>query len=154
VSSHRVGDDLSVAKAMSAWKDEVRARWPKVRVVNVDTSGIGSEPSMGNVLSVRAFVDLGGLTPQDVEVQTVTGRVDGDEELHEITVVPMTAVSGPTTAATGPASGDAGAGDLEGHRYEAQLTLDSAGLVGYTVRVVPRHPLLATPAELGLVVHA
>jgi len=29
--------------------------------------------------------------------------------------------------------------------------LDRAGAFGYTVRVVPRHPLLVSSAELGLV---
>jgi starch phosphorylase len=35
--------------------------------------------------------------------------------------------------------------------YEGPLTLDRTGSFGYTVRVLPSHPLLAGPAELGLV---
>jgi starch phosphorylase len=31
------------------------------------------------------------------------------------------------------------------------VELGGPGPFGYTVRVLPRHPLLATPAELGLV---
>ncbi|GGL90748.1 alpha-glucan family phosphorylase [Nakamurella endophytica] len=135
---HRaIGTDLQVAKELAAWKDTVRDAWPRIRVVSVDTSGIGSEPSMGNVLSVRASVDLGGLAPEDVEVQTVTGRVDDGEQLHEVTTVPMEYV-----------------GNGDGYRYEAQLPLERSGPVGYTVRVLPRHPLLASPAELGLVTTA
>jgi starch phosphorylase len=34
------------------------------------------------------------------------------------------------------------------------LTLAKSGPVGYTVRVLPRHELLAAPAELGLVTTA
>jgi starch phosphorylase len=34
------------------------------------------------------------------------------------------------------------------------VTLDHSGSFGYTVRVVPNHPLLATPAELGLLATA
>ena len=33
----------------------MRAAWPGVRVTSVDTSGIGSEPSLGNVMTVRAL---------------------------------------------------------------------------------------------------
>ena len=35
--------------------------------------------------------------------------------------------------------------------FSTTTPLPAAGAVGYTVRVLPRHPLLATDAELGLV---
>lgn len=135
--SRAVTSDLTVAKNLAAWKDTVRSAWPNVRVVSVDTSGIGAEPSLGNVMVVRAFLDLGGLTPDDVEVQTVIGRVDEREELHNTTTLSMALV-----------------GDGGGHRYEAQLPLIISGPVGYTVRVLPRNDLLASPAEMGLVTTA
>jgi len=37
-------------------------------------------------------------------------------------------------------------------RFEAVVPLPAAGLTGYTVRVLPHHELLASPAELGKVV--
>ncbi len=135
--SRDVTSDLTVAKGLAAWKDQVRAAWPNVRVVNVDTSGIGTEPSLGNVMTVRAYLDLGGLAPEDIEVQTVTGRVDINEQLHDISTVPMTFV-----------------GNGDGFRYEAHLPLTTSGPVGYTVRVLPRNKLLASPAEMGLVTTA
>ncbi len=137
VLSREVTTDLTVAKGLAAWKDQVRAAWPNVRVVNVDTSGIGTEPSLGNVMTVRAYLDLGGLAPEDVEVQTVTGRVDINEQLHDISTMPMTFV-----------------GNGDGFRYEAHLPLTTSGPVGYTVRVLPRNKLLASPAEMGLVTTA
>ena len=144
VFSRAVTSDLTVAKGLAAWKDQVRAAWPSVRVINVDTSGIGTEPSLGNVMTVRAFIELGGLAPEDVVVQSVTGRVDVNEQLHDIATVDMTFVDAIDT------SDSAGTG----YRYEAQLPLNRSGAVGYTVRVLPRHDLLASPAELGLVTTA
>jgi starch phosphorylase len=144
VYSRAVTADLTVAKQLAAWKDDVRAAWPNVRVINVDTSGIGTEPSLGNVMTLRAYVDLGGLSPADVEVQSVTGRVDINEQLHDITTVDMDVVD--DTDAVGTTD--------TGYRYEAQLPLTRSGAVGYTVRVLPRHPLLASPVELGLVTTA
>ena len=35
-------------------------------------------------------------------------------------------------------------------RYEGWVEAKRAGAIGYTVRVVPHHPLLASPAEMGL----
>jgi starch phosphorylase len=134
--------DLTVAKGLAAWKEQVRAAWPSVRVVNVDTSGIGTEPSLGNIMTLRANVELGGLAPEDVCVQAVTGRVDVNEQLHDIVAVDMTFLDG--------SDPDGRAG----HRYEVHLPLTRSGAVGYTVRVLPRNELLASPAEMGLVTTA
>lgn len=144
-ASRVVNGDLTVAKGLAAWKAAVRAAWPTVRVLNVDTSGIGTEPSLGNVMTVRAHCALGGLEPGDVTVQAVIGRVDGNEQLHEIEVVDMVFVD--TMPSDGP-------GTELVQRYEAALPLTRSGPVGYTVRILPRHELLASPAELGLVTTA
>jgi starch phosphorylase len=42
---------------------------------------------------------------------------------------------------------------LEGGRwrFDGQVVLDQTGPFGYTVRVLPRHALLAYPAEMNLV---
>jgi glycogen phosphorylase len=37
------------------------------------------------------------------------------------------------------------------HRFEGQVELGRNGPFGYTVRILPRNQLLATPIELGLV---
>ena len=41
---------------------------------------------------------------------------------------------------------DAGVGN-----YTGTVPLERSGSFGYTVRVVPKHPLLASDAELGLI---
>ena len=68
-------------------------------------------------------------------MQLVTGRVSGDDRLYEPRVNPF-----PT--------GDAVDGGLR--RYEGCVEAKHAGDIGYTVRVVPYHPLLASQAEMGL----
>ena len=37
------------------------------------------------------------------------------------------------------------------HRFDGTVTLARSGAFGYTVRVVPRHASLVSPAELGVV---
>ena len=36
-------------------------------------------------------------------------------------------------------------------RYTGEVELGRPGPFGYTVRVLPTHPLLAAPAEMGLI---
>jgi starch phosphorylase len=38
-------------------------------------------------------------------------------------------------------------------RYSGEISLDQPGSFGYTVRVLPTHPLLDSRAELGLVTY-
>jgi glycogen phosphorylase len=89
---------------------------------------------------VRAAVQLAGLDPSDVTVQVVIGQVDETDDMRAARAVPMEHV------------GQADAAGEE--RFEAVVPLPFAGLTGYTVRVLPNHPLLASAAELGKVVLA
>ncbi|WP_031006125.1 alpha-glucan family phosphorylase [Streptomyces sp. NRRL F-5727] len=127
------------ARELAAWKARVRAAWPGVSVDHVeigdDLAEAGAE--LGATPVVRVRVALGGLAPDDVEVQAVTGRVDADDTLSATRTVTLKPAGGP---------------DLEGRQpYAGTLELDRTGSFGCTVRVLPAHPLLAHPAETGLV---
>jgi starch phosphorylase len=125
------------AVELAAWKDRVRAAWHGVTVDHVETTTPTATAELGTMLGLRVRVGLGELTPDDVEVQAVSGRVDAEDRITDAAVVPLK----PT-----------GAPDLEGRRvYEGPLALDRTGPYGYTVRILPAHRLLASGAELGLV---
>ena len=106
-------------------------------MAEVDASGGADTPVLGAPMTVRAEVVLGGLAPEEVLVQAVVGRADDADELSEAVVTPMTPI---------------GPGHDGSHRFEAVVALPHAVVLGYTVRVLPRHDLLAAPAELGRVV--
>jgi starch phosphorylase len=104
-----------------------------VRVAHVETAGIGDTPEVGTVLEVRASVDLGGLSPDDVAVQAAYGRVDEADELQAPRYLALSS---------------AGPGDDGLHRYEGAVPLERAGSFGYTVRVLPHHARCrATPTS-------
>ncbi|MCW0215157.1 MAG: alpha-glucan family phosphorylase [Pseudonocardia sp.] len=133
-----VGSSFAGAKEVAAYRAKLNASWPKVQVVGVDASGLPDTPVVGAPMTVRAVVDLAGLAGDDVIVEAVVGRVHETDELEDTVRVPMKHL--------GP--------DGSGERFEAVVPLPHAGLTGYTVRVLPTHPLLASPAELGKVVLA
>ncbi|MGW5432636.1 glycosyltransferase family 1 protein [Streptomyces sp. NPDC004059] len=124
------------ASDLAAWKARVRAAWSGVSVDHVETTAPTATAELGTTVGLRVRVGLGELTPDDVEVQAVSGRVDAEDHITDATVVPLK----PT-----------GAPDLEGRLlYEGPLALDRTGPYGYTVRILPSHRLLASAAELGL----
>ncbi|MEV0692310.1 glycosyltransferase family 1 protein [Streptomyces sp. NPDC050388] len=126
------------ARDLARWKTRVRAAWHGVSVDHVETSGTTTATAeLGTTLALRVRVGLGDLDPDDVEVQAVSGRVDEEDRITGATPVPLKPV---------------GAADLEGRWvYEGPLCLDRTGPFGYTVRVLPSHPLLAYGTEMGLV---
>jgi starch phosphorylase len=64
----------------------VAESWPSVRVEHVDSSGAGDAAEVGALLSVRAFLSLGELTPDDVHVQVPHGKIDCNDVLTGVTV--------------------------------------------------------------------
>ena len=74
---------------------------------------------------MRAFVELGGLSPDDVAVELVHGRANAGDVLSDVSGQEL---------------------ELESHDLGAPavflgtVPLDRSGSFGYTVRVVPRHP--------------
>ncbi|MDO9396073.1 MAG: alpha-glucan family phosphorylase [Herbiconiux sp.] len=137
-------DDHSAARALAEWKGRVRADWPGVSVLHVESGGLDDTPQVGDVLHVRAAVQLGGLTPHDVAVEVVYGHALHGDDLSDAATVELAAPhsSADTAAASGPE------GQLV---YSGSVELARSGSFGYTVRIVPKHPELASPAELGLI---
>ncbi|WP_435771659.1 alpha-glucan family phosphorylase [Nocardioides sp. SYSU DS0651] len=131
--------DEAAPRDLAAWKSRVRSRWTDVRVEHVETEGFGDAVEVGTVMTVRCHVALGELAPSDVQVQLVHGRVDAEDVIVDSTVTPLTFAE----------SYDGGR-----HRFDGEVALGRSGPFGYTVRVVPTHPLLVAPAELGVVTSA
>jgi glycogen phosphorylase len=124
------------ARELAEWKQRVRAAWPEVRIEHVEVDG--AEPNLGAVLDVRVTAALGTLTASDVSIEVVYGRPGEDDEIVEpcyVTLAPDESAHGPLT------------------RFSGAVELGRPGPFGYTVRVLPKHPLLASRAELGLVTY-
>ena len=129
------GESYGPARDLAQWKARVTAEWPNVAVAHVESGGVQS-PQVGDELTVRAHVELAGLSADDVLVDVVFGRARDGDELADVHHMPLT---------------------LEPHElgqsatFTGTVPLARSGSFGYTVRVTPCHELLAHPAELGLV---
>ncbi|MBI2892654.1 MAG: alpha-glucan family phosphorylase [Deltaproteobacteria bacterium] len=123
------------AMGLFAWKERVRAAWPAVQVAEVRERD-GTEVAIGGSLGVEAVVQLGGLQPSDIVVETFTGKLDGRSDLGEPDAIQMALEE------------DLGGGRF---RYAGQIRCRATGAHAYTVRVVPYHPALSHKLEVGLV---
>jgi starch phosphorylase len=135
-AARAINADFDGARDLAAFKARVREGWDQVRIDHLDSAGVSESPEVGGALELKAYVSLGDLAPTDVVVELVHGRVKGEDAILESSVTVL-----------------ALAETYEGgrHRFEGHLELDRPGPFGYTVRVLPHHPALASAAELGLV---
>ena len=125
------------ARALSAWKQHVLSGWPQVSVETLD--GDSTPVDFGAERRVEAVVALGQLSTDDVAVELLHGPVSSDGETR-FSAVGMDLV---------------GLGDEPGlYRYAGSFICEHAGQYGYTARVVPAHPDLANPTEVGCVAWA
>ncbi|BCJ34626.1 alpha-1,4 glucan phosphorylase [Actinocatenispora thailandica] len=137
VASRRMAADGGApGRELAEFAGRATAAWPGVAVdqVEVDEQAVAA---LGGVLRVRARVRLDRLSPDEVQVQVCTGALgeDGSDELTAVSTEPMRVVDG----------------DGDGYRYVADVPLTRAGAAGCTVRVLPAHPLLASPTDLPLI---
>lgn len=91
---------------------------------------------VGNKYTISAKINLGGLSPEDIDVQVYYGYVDlnSDAEGHSFSRMNN--------------AKDEGNGVFS---YAGNIKCETTGNFGYTLRVLPKHPLLNSPFELGLI---
>jgi starch phosphorylase len=145
------------ARELAAWKKRVIQAWPRVRIEHVESEAAGTlGRRLGSALTVWVSVTLGELDRDDVMVEVVYGRADEDDEIVQpayatLAAEPIPAPAAPDSSAASESSGAPAASIVV--RYSGEVPLNRPGPFGYTVRVLPRHPLLDSRAELGLVTY-
>jgi glycogen phosphorylase len=123
------------AKDLAGWKRRVIDVWGKVAVLSVDIDSTALVTDLGATMQATAEVELGDLAPTEVAVELLHGPVSADDEMANWQSVRMELQgqgSGP-----GPTV------------WKGSFVCDNAGRHGFTVRVVPSHPDLSVPAEMG-----
>ncbi|PYE55846.1 alpha-glucan family phosphorylase [Deinococcus yavapaiensis] len=115
-------NDFAVAKELAGWKRYVRDRWNGVSIQASADVPATAEP--GEAVTVRASLDLAGLTPRDVRVEAI---LEGEGSR---TSVPLAVNDGGT--------------------YETRVPLENSGLYTIKARVLPAHEGLSNDLELGL----
>jgi starch phosphorylase len=130
-------DDFAGARTLAAFHSRLESEWHQVHVdrieINEDVAELGAQRQ------VTASVALGGLDPSEVDVQLLVGHVGQSGELENTQTVLLQVH---------------GAEDEQHLRYTGTAVLSTAGRMGVTARVVPRHDLLEVPIEFGLVAWA
>ena len=123
------------AKELAAWRMDLMTKWDQIdiRQVRCETP---DQIYVNEPIVVEAEVYLNGITAEHVRVEIYAGSVDKDGEFAQRQTVRM--VSAKSLG--------------EGlHLFRGEFRPGEAGRFGYTVRVMPHHPLLLDSHALGLI---
>ncbi len=132
-----MADDMKNAKEITVWKSKLIGNWDKIKIHSINKDENYNEIAVGNKYIVSAEVELGDLTPKDVEVQIYFGKVDDQNKPYANSFVSMSCMN----LITGHNS----------YLYKGEIPCASTGNFGFTMRILPKHPLLINPFELGLI---
>lgn len=136
---HALPRDAGSVEAFTLWRERVKSAWHAVAVTGVNHDA--PSDAQGS-RTIEATVHLGELTPADVRVELVHGRIGVDGEFVAPEIATMTVVNGPNNEPARDA----------GHmRVTSTFGYERAGEVGFSVRVVPDHAYLAQWLDLGLI---
>lgn len=128
---HLMAGQYGSARDLAAWKRRIHQHWSGVRI-EAERDG-RTQSKVGQPLTLVAHVQLGRLAPEDVRVEIVTGREEAGR-LRDPRSHPMSLTD---TLGQGI------------YRYSGTYTPAQSGRRAYGVRVLPAHPDLFHPQEMG-----
>ncbi|MBM3723962.1 MAG: glycosyltransferase family 1 protein [Acidobacteria bacterium] len=113
---------FQAAREHTSWSRDVARAWERIRFVDLG-SGPGDSVVSGHPIPLRAGIHLAGLSPADVRVEAVVGRLGANGQLQDTEVVVL------------PPAGEAG----ESHVFGRDFVPSQTGRLGYSLRVSPNH---------------
>jgi len=109
------------ARDLASWAARVHEVWHRVNFVDTNAAPAGPVTS-GSTVPVRARVEMAGLSPEDVRVEVVVGKVGTNGSLEETETIQL------------PATGSDGSVAVFATELKPQFT----GRLGYALRISPR----------------
>ncbi|MCC7479687.1 alpha-glucan family phosphorylase [bacterium] len=140
-------DNFAGAQELAQWRSRIKAAWPGVRVLSLEVGGAGlngahvssgdeggsGSLTVGEEISVSVSIDPAGLSAEDLLVEVYRGPVNADGFFS----------NGAGQSMQFQDEYQNGSDSSRVLRYSTMLASSQSGLYGFTVRVFPRHTMLA-----------
>jgi starch phosphorylase len=145
--AHQLGmrfieNQFANAKNLAEWKANIEKNWSDISIkpafVQTKNRNGAFILNFGEKWQVQAKVKLGILNPESVKVQLLLAKNSNvNNDAREFEVFDMKLEPEKTR-------------DGE-YQYEASIHPSDSGYYAYTLRVIPYHPILPNPVEMGIV---
>ena len=132
-----VDNSLAEAKEFTKWEANLLENWNKIKFISVNHEGNGDEMLVGDKYKITAEISADELTNDDFEVQIYFGKLDDVNQVNENSYQTMNCVDCDDIS--------------KKYTYKGSIICNSTGEFGYTLRILPKHPLLISQFELGVI---
>jgi len=122
-------DDYAESKSLAAYFNRLNHAWNSLKIVKIESN---AKPVMqrGDMLTVTAYLDLGTMKPEELQVELYHGTVSN--QTSDITDARRTEMRWLK-----------GEGAL--NLYQVRIECVDTGMQGHTVRILPKHEALIHP---------
>jgi starch phosphorylase len=128
-------DDYNEAKSLAAYFTKLRDSWDSLKIVKIEAN---TRPVMqrGDALNVTAYIDLGQMSPNELQVELYHGSVSN----HGNQI---------TNACRAEMKWTGSKDNL--NLYHVRIECTETGFQGHTVRILPKHEALIHPYRSGFI---
>ena len=126
--------DYSESKALAAYFAKLGDSWGKIKIGEIASN---AKPVMqrGDVITIKTYIELGELSPDEVQVELYFGAVSSRNNIEDARRCEM------------KSAGKEG----NGYRYQVRIECTDTGMQGHTVRILPKHSALIHPYRSGFI---
>jgi starch phosphorylase len=128
-------DHMKRAKELAGWKESIRGTWKTMKIMDIQADDQEIQKA-GTRLKVRARINPGGISPDEVVAELFYGLVGSAGEIVEVQTAPMDFLET----------------DSNGFfLFEGFIPCDECGRYSYTIRILPKHEDMVNKYETGLI---
>ncbi|MFC1485445.1 alpha-glucan family phosphorylase [Candidatus Latescibacterota bacterium] len=120
-------DNAQLTRDFSIWRQYISENWDAVAIKNVESAD-GGIYTVGSSQIITATIKLGKLKPEDVRVELYAGAVDANESLVDAVPIRMKFKGK----------------NRDNYVFEGEMPFTRSGRMGFSLRVIPSHPIEAT----------
>jgi len=130
-------DDYTEAKSLAAYFAKLHEAWDRLKIVKIESN---AKPVMqrGDMLTVTAYLELGGIPPNELQVELYQGTISNQTKYIDDRVARKSEMKWLRNE---------GALDL----YQVRVECVDTGMQGHSVRIMPKHDALVHPYRCGLI---
>jgi starch phosphorylase len=124
-------NDYNLTRETTTWLQRMTDSWNEISIQDVDMPNIESTVFVGHTFPISIKVHLGNITPDDVRVEFISGRLNSQEQILNYTPV--------TASLIDTSDGQPNPNENGSYTFTGEVTCIESGRFGVAARVIPKN---------------
>ncbi len=129
-SSKMSKENFEPTRQISLWLDKMSRNWDMISIKNVEIPVSESELFVGQKLPISLDVNLGEISPDDVRIELVSGRLNAQEKITNFSPIILNQQKAKKPTQNGTFT------------FSGEVTLSESGRFGISARIIPKNDTL------------